>query len=58
MFYDEGKDEKPNMKALMTEDAFDKTGIACVRDCDGYEVGTTPQEAVAFVAFTQLRRRK
>lgn len=35
--------------AYMTESAFDKMGIACVRDCDGYEVGDTPEEAVALL---------
>ena len=33
-------------QAYMTEEAFDKTGIACVRDCDGYETGDTPLEAM------------
>lgn len=34
-------------QAYMTEKAFHKTGIACVRDCDGYATGDTPDEAVA-----------
>lgn len=38
---------KPMWRAYMTEEAFDKTGIDCVVDCDGYEIGETPEIAVA-----------
>ena len=34
-------------RAYMTEDAFDELGIPCVRDCDGFEGGDTPEESVA-----------
>ena len=36
-------------QAYMTEEAFDKMGIMCVRDCCGYEVGDTESEAVAYL---------
>jgi hypothetical protein len=41
------KGEKAMWRAYMTDEAFDKTGIDCVRECDGYEIGDTPEEAVA-----------
>ncbi|MFA5395016.1 MAG: hypothetical protein WC346_03255 [Methanogenium sp.] len=34
-------------QAYMTEKAFDKLGIPCVRDCCGYDAADEPDEAVA-----------
>ena len=34
-------------RAYMTEDAFQRIGENCVRDCCGYEAEDTPKEAVA-----------
>jgi hypothetical protein len=34
-------------EAEMTEEAFGRLGLPCVRDCCGHEWGDTPEEAVA-----------
>lgn len=39
-------------QAYMTQNAFDKLGINCVRDCCGYGAGDTPSEAVAELWLT------
>jgi len=38
---------KPMWLAYPSEEAFNKSGNDCVLDCCGYEIGSTPEEAVA-----------
>lgn len=44
-------------QAYMTEEAFKKSGIVCVRDCCGYEVGDSPIEAVVrlFIELNEVK---